>query len=102
VTDQDDAAGCTYLDEVLLDWRGSTAAIEGLEIDAFGGSAFADVGAGLQPRVVVEERYVAPLDFEAAAAGRGIHYYTATAIGTGPAGQSERILQTTIAKVYAW
>ena len=100
VSDPDNAPDCTRLDTVLTDWRGNGVAIEGVAIDSFGGDQL--TGVARQPRVVVEKRYLPPLDFEAAVQQRGIHFFTVTALGTGAAGQSERILQTTIAKVYIW
>lgn len=102
VTDSDGAAACTQMTELLADWRSSTTPAQGVPLASLGGSALLDIQDVRQPRVTVEERYVAPLDFESAAQGRGIYFYTATALGTGQGGQSKTILQTTIAKVFAW
>jgi Tfp pilus assembly protein PilX len=102
VTDPDGSAACTYLETVLADWRSSATPSQGVPLANLGGSALLGVPDAHQPRVTVEERYVAPLDFESAAQGRGIHFYTVTALGTGQVGQSKTILQTTIPKVFAW
>lgn len=100
VADSDGAADCQRLETVLADWRGTGAASEGVPIQSFGGAQLD--GVAHQPRVVIEQRFVPPLDFEAAVQQRGIHFFTVSALGTGASGQSERILQTTIAKVYVW
>ncbi len=102
VTDRDDDMPCVRLQGVLDDWRGADAPTLGVGISQFGGAILLDLSAAHQPHVVIESRYSPPLDFEAAAQGRGIHYYTASALGMGASGQSETILQTTIGKVYAW
>jgi Tfp pilus assembly protein PilX len=102
VTDPDGADACSYMAEVLADWRSSTTPVQGVPLASLGGSALLDVQDARQPRVTVEERYVAPLEFESAAQGRGIYFYTVTALGTGQGGQSKTILQTTVPKVFDW
>jgi len=102
VTDPDGAEACSHMEAVLADWRASTAPVQGVPLASLGGSARLGDEEAPQPRVTVEERYVAPLDFESASQGRGTYFYTVTALGMGQAGQSETILQTTIAKVFAW
>ena len=102
VTDSDAASACTHLEAVLSDWRSSAAPTQGVPLANLGDSAFSGVSADRQPRVVVEERYVPPLDFESAARDRGIHFYTVSALGIGQTGQSRTILQTTVAKVFGW
>ncbi len=102
VTDPDGADACSHMDAVLADWRASTTPVQGVPLASLDGSARLGGEETPQPRVTVEERYVAPLDFEAASQGRGTYFYTVTALGTGPAGQSKTILQTTIPRVFAW
>jgi type IV pilus assembly protein PilX len=55
-----------------------------------------------QPYVAIEDRFAPPLDFEAAAKGSGIHFYTASAVGYGVKASTRVMLQSTIAKVYVW
>ncbi len=93
---------CCLLERTLANWQGGLAPTTGARITAFGGEALGGIPGASQPLVIIEERYVPPLDFEAAAERRGIHYYTATALGIGPAGQARSIVQATIAKVFAW
>jgi type IV pilus assembly protein PilX len=59
-------------------------------------------GVSQQPLIVIEDRYVPPLEFESAAEGRGIHYYTVGAYARGVTENPRVLLHTTIAKVYAW
>lgn len=99
VTDPDGSGACTQLQSVLGDWRAGTDPVQGIPLASLGDGAFGD---GLQPRVTVEQRYVTPLDFESAAQGRGIYFYTVTALGMGQVGQSRTILQSTIPKVFTW
>jgi type IV pilus assembly protein PilX len=63
-----------------------------------------DLEGGLfgQPKIAIEDRYVAPLDLERAAVGAGIHFYTVSALGYGASADTKTLLQTTIAKVYVW
>lgn len=102
VTDSDAAPACTHLETVLSDWRSSATPTGGVPLANLGGSDFSGVPADRQPRFLVEERYVPPLDFESATRDRGIHFYTVTALGVGQTGQSRTILQSTIAKVFGW
>lgn len=102
VTDPDGTLPCTHLQSVLDDWRGGATPTQGVPLASLGGSGFPELEEARQPRLTVEERYVAPLEFESAAQGRGIYFYTVTALGAGQAGQSRSILQSTIPKVYAW
>jgi hypothetical protein len=90
------------MEAVLADWRASTTPVQGVPLASLGGSARLGDDEAPQPRVTVEERYVAPLDFESASQGRGTYFYTVTAFGTGQAGQSKPIVQTTLARVFAW
>jgi type IV pilus assembly protein PilX len=59
-------------------------------------------GVAKQPKIVIEERYLPPLNIEFAARGRGIHFYTVSALGYGATDQARVLLQSTIAKVYGW
>lgn len=93
---------CCLLEQALGNWQQGTAPTAGVRIDGFGGDGLGGISAASQPRAIIEERYVPPLDFEAAAQRRGVHYYTATALGIGPAGQARSVVQATIAKVFAW
>jgi len=65
--------------------------------------------------LAIEQRYVPPLEFGAAAAGKGPHFFTVTAVGYGsalrkpgedpeqePEPRAVVALQTTILKVFAW
>lgn len=102
VTDLDGADACIRLEVLLADWRSSQAPAQGVPLASLGGSPLLEVQETLQPRLMVEERYVPPLDFESAAQGRGVYFYTVTALGTGQVGHAKTILQTTIPKVFAW
>lgn len=102
VTDPDGADACTRLEFLLADWRSSQTPAQGVPLASLGGSPLLEVQETRQPRLMVEERYVPPLEFESAAQGRGIYFYTVTALGTGQVGHSKTILQTTISKVFAW
>jgi len=55
-----------------------------------------------QPRIIIEHRYIPPLNVEEAAQGLGVHFYRVTAVALGPSLQSRVVLETTIPKVYAW
>lgn len=103
--DPDTDSSCTLLEDILADWKGAEAPALGVPLSSFGDTGLKDLSADAQPRVVVESRYVGlgeEENFEVAVQRRGVHLYTVTALGTGPAGQSEVILQTTIPKVYDW
>lgn len=102
VTDPDGADACTRLESLLVDWRTSPTPALGVPLASLGGSPLLEVQETRQPRLTVEERYVPPLEFESAAQGRGLYFYTVTALGTGQVGHSKTILQTTIPKVFAW
>jgi len=102
VTDPDGAPVCNYIETVLADWRSNATPVEGVPLANLGGAPLQGVPEPAQPRLTVQQRYAAPLDFESAAQGRGIYFYTVTALGMGPAGQSRTILQTTIPRVFAW
>jgi Tfp pilus assembly protein PilX len=105
MTDADDARACTLLEDTLADWTAVTEPTMGAALSSFGGTALTGVTDAKQPRVVVESRYVGlgeEENFEVAVQRRGVNLYTVTALGTGPGGQSEIILQATIPKVYDW
>lgn len=104
VTDPDGTPACDYIETVLADWRSNATPVEGVPLANLGGAPLQGVPESAQPRLTVEQRYAADahLDFESAAQGRGIYFYTVTALGMGPAGQSRTILQTTIPRVFAW
>lgn len=102
VTDSNGADACTRLELLLADWRSSQTPAQGVPLASLGGSPLLEVQETRQPRLLVEERYVPPLDFESAAQGRGVYFYTVTALGTGQVGQAKTILQTTTPKVFAW
>ncbi len=66
-------------------------------------SASEETGAAWgQPRIFVVSRYVPDLEFTAAGEQRGIHFFTVSAVAAGRSGESRVVLQTTIAKVFAW
>ena len=92
---------CCRLQDVLGDWASGTPT-QGIALDGFGGSPLSSVSAPYQPRVLIESRYIAPLDVEAAARGAGIHFYTVSAVGAGPSENTRALLQTTIPRVYTW
>jgi len=98
--DKDDSPQCSILDKVLADWRDANTPTSGVPMTNFGGAALS--GVAQQPRVLVEKRFVPvnSLGFDEAARQLGIHFFSATALGTGTVEQSKVILQTTIAKVY--
>jgi type IV pilus assembly protein PilX len=102
VTDPDGTPACDHNETVLADWRSNVTPIEGVPLANLGGTSIQGVPEPAQPRLTVQQRYAAPLDFESAAQGRGIYFYTVTALGMGPAGQSRTILQTTIPRVFVW
>jgi hypothetical protein len=69
------------------------------------------VGVSKQPLLAIEHRYAPPLEFGAAAMGKGPHFFTVTAVGYGSAWRklgeeskprSVAALQTTILKVFVW
>jgi type IV pilus assembly protein PilX len=111
-----EADACGRVATVLSDWQAhpgtatggiayakTDADAEGTDIGDVTGltvEALPDVYA--QPRVYVESRYVPPLDLEDAAAGKGTHYYTVTAVGYGQRDTAIAIVQSTIAKVYRY
>jgi len=98
--DADNSTHCTRLDDALADWRGTGVPTAGVPITNFGGAALS--GAAEQPRIVLEQQFVPinSLGFDELGRQRGISFFTVTALGTGTVGQSERIVETTIAKVY--
>lgn len=102
VSDLGDAQACTYLKDLLSDWHSAPNPTWGVPITRIGGAWTQGPDGAPQPRVVAEVRYVAPLDFESASQGRGIYYYSVTALGIGQAGQSRAIVQSTIPRVFAW
>jgi type IV pilus assembly protein PilX len=97
---------CERLDTVLANWRGESDSIsEGASyssvVSGIGGAGdLPDVV--VQPRIYIEERYVPPLDFDRAAQGAGVHYYTVTAVGFGGSDSARAIVQSTVAKVYQY
>lgn len=97
-------AGCTINDAACTDtadetWLGEQAGID-YDGAAWGGTTLP--GLHDQPMVAIEERYVPPLDFEAAARGEGIHFYSVSSLGYGGSSATRVLLQATIGKVYAW
>lgn len=103
VIDPNTADSCTVLDTVLANWRGSAAPTSGVALASYGGAPLGGLTSAQQPRIVVESRYY-PVSLESECLDRrcGIHFYTVSALGIGPSGKSETILQSTIAKVYGW
>jgi len=95
-----DSTHCARLDAVLADWRGTGVPSGGVPITNFGGAELS--GAAEQPRIVIEQQFVPinSLGFDEHARQLGVSFFTVTALGTGTNGQSGRIVQTTIAKVY--
>jgi Tfp pilus assembly protein PilX len=55
-----------------------------------------------QPRILIQEHYRPPLDFDAAARGAGVYYYTVSAVGEDESGHSRPIVQSTIGKAWSW
>lgn len=88
------------LDAWQSDWAGS-ANNRGTPYTALPTGAGELPGAH-QPHVYIESRYIPPADVAAAAAGKGVHYYTVTAIGFGETDQARAIIQSTITRVYAF
>jgi len=99
---------CTRLDGVLENWAGPLD-----DVDA--GASYADVIAALgesgalpgviaQPRIYIEVREVpsSTNPMETARAAGVYHYYTVTALGFGAATKARAIVQSTVAKVYAF
>ncbi|TVQ94526.1 MAG: pilus assembly protein [Chromatiaceae bacterium] len=98
---------CGRLEELLTAWAGDWAqagkdrgtpyaALQADTVDAKLPRVFD------QPRLYIESRYIPPLDVEAAAEGKGVHFYTVTAIGFGEIEQARVIIQSTIARVYSF
>jgi type IV pilus assembly protein PilX len=101
--------GCTVQDGDTCVGRGSISLLEtsGQAVDydaaAWGAAGSAPLtGVAAQPRIAIEHRYVPPLDVEAAAQGRGVHFYTVSALGYGASARTKVLLQSTVAKVYGW
>ncbi|MEJ2388843.1 MAG: PilX N-terminal domain-containing pilus assembly protein [Chromatiaceae bacterium] len=106
-----DSCGCTIDDGESCVGKGSVAVLETADqaIDYDDASAWgADLasaplpGVSAQPRIAIEHRYVPPLDVEAAARGRGVHFYTVSALGYGASPTAKVLLQATVAKVYGY
>ena len=105
IRDADDASACTVLIDSLTDWNGSAEPTMGVTLSSFGGGALTGLADAQQPRIIVESRYVGlgeEENFEVAVQRLGVHLYSVTALGTGPGGQAETVLQTTIPKVFSW
>jgi len=98
--DASSSTQCTRMDDALADWRATGAPTAGVPITNFGGEALSDVAQ--QPRILLEQQFVPvnSLGFDELGRQRGLHFFSVSALGTGTGGQSERIVQTTIAKVY--
>jgi type IV pilus assembly protein PilX len=103
--------GCTIDDGDSCVGKGSVTALETADqaVDYDDASAWgADLasaplpGVSAQPRIAIEHRYVPPLDVEAAARGRGVHFYTVSALGYGASPTAKVLLQATVAKVYSY
>lgn len=103
--------GCTIEDGDSCAGKGSVLVLETADqaIDYDDASAWgADLasaplpGVSAQPRIAIEHRYVPPLDVEAAARGRGVHFYTVSALGYGASPTAKVLLQATVAKVYSY
>ena len=92
---------CCLLEAMLADWEDGSFS-EGVALGSFGGAALSDVATADQPRVLIESRYIPPLDVEAASKGAGVHFYTITAVGAGRKDSGLSVVQTTIPKVYSW
>jgi type IV pilus assembly protein PilX len=103
--------GCTLNDGDTCVGKGSVGVLEtaGQAVDyddatSWGAGVASDPLAGVaaQPRIAIEHQYVPPLDVEAAALGRGVHFYTVSALGYGASPTTKVLLQATIAKVYGY
>lgn len=96
------AADCTRQQEVIADWlrhrAASTAGLPYTSLPSMNNSAFANVTA--QPRVYIEQRWLAPRDFEEASGGGGRYFFTVTAVGFGETPNAIAILQSTVARWY--
>jgi len=95
---EDDCPPTTAPDSKWLATSGNYLAYAGGAL----GNSKALSGVSEQPRIVIEERYAPPLDFEQAAVGKGVYFYTVTSQGYGGTDTAKAMLQTTVAKVYAW
>jgi Tfp pilus assembly protein PilX len=105
-----DGTGKTTCPEKTLpriDWfeDGNGVAYTDLSID--GSSVKPLVGVSKQPRLAIEHRYVPPPDVDDSSRGKGVHFFTATAVGYGYAlrkvgdeskPRAAALLQTTIPK----
>ncbi len=103
--------GCTVDDADSCAGKGNVSVLEaaGQAVDyddatAWGAGVVSAplTGVAAQPRIAIEHRYVPPLDVEAAALGDGLHFYTVSALGYGASNRTKVLLQSTVAKVYAW
>jgi type IV pilus assembly protein PilX len=103
--------GCTIDDGDSCVGKGGVSALETADeaVDYDDASAWGSdlaaaplPGVAAQPRIAIEHRYVPPLDVEAAAQGRGVHFYTVSALGYGAAPTTKVLLQATVAKVYSY
>lgn len=97
-----DTATCTRLPGVINDWlsnrAASTAGYAYASLPSMNNEDFANVTA--QPRVYIEQRWLAPPDFDAASRGGGTWFYTVTAVGFGETPNAVAVLQSTVARWY--
>lgn len=95
---------CTTLSTVIANWSkypdAPATTLGGQAMNNLSGAALPTVTAANQPHIVIESRYVPPLDFEEAARRKGFHYYTAAAVGFDYSTNARTILQTTITKKF--
>lgn len=110
VSDADGATLCKRDSEFGSDWLGADAPSSGAKFSDFAKGGFGPTTTKdgkttsdwEQPRISVHYRHSAPMDFEAVVEGRGLYFYTVSAVASGRSGTSRIVLQTTIPKVYAW
>jgi type IV pilus assembly protein PilX len=101
VDEEDNTAECAKYSAPEVDWFDTTGNYLDFTSRVLGEKAeLSNVSA--QPKLVVEQHYVPPLDFEKQAKGTGVHHYTVTSIGYGGTANAKSMLQTTVQKVYGW
>ncbi|ESQ13028.1 MAG: hypothetical protein N838_16215 [Thiohalocapsa sp. PB-PSB1] len=99
------AGTCQDLEDIVDNWQqGDITSINA-------GATYQDIigelgesgnlpGVVAQPRIYIEVHYVAPLDAEHAAQGKGVYYFTVTAVGFGASQKARAIVQSTVAKIF--
>ncbi len=101
MSDDSASEACAHSSQVFENWKTARGdELAGVRFTELAGSEAALVGVAEQPRIYIEVQSVPALRFDAAAEGRGLHYYRVSALGLGGTTNARVILQTVISKVY--